>query len=69
MTGFYQYYSQNFYWDKSTGIMVEMSFSQITQTNVSQTIMSGMITMSESSVWDRSIDRSPSSVSAERDGN
>jgi hypothetical protein len=51
MTGFYQYYSQNFYWDKSTGIMVEMSFSQITQTSVSQTIMSGKITMSESSVW------------------
>ncbi len=51
MTGIYQYSSINFYWDKSTGVMVEMSMEMVTQTNPSQTNMLATMKIVESNIW------------------
>ncbi len=51
MTGIYQYSSSNYYWDKSTGVMVEMSMAIISQTNPSQTNMLATLKIVESNVW------------------
>ena len=45
------FYSMNFYWDKSTGIMVEDSFQVINQTGEYLTAWSMTFKITESSVW------------------
>jgi hypothetical protein len=50
-TDLYQHTSENYYWDKSTGVMVEMSTHMVTQTNVSQMNVSATLTIAESNVW------------------
>jgi len=51
VTGVYQFSSMDFYWDKSTGVMVETSTDTMTQTNVSQMNVSATFTIAESNVW------------------
>jgi hypothetical protein len=51
MTGVYMYASTNFYWDRSTGIVVEMAIIQMSQMEGIQTNMTSIITITESDVW------------------
>jgi len=48
---FYQYMSMNYYWDKSTGIIVEMSVEEIHQTGDYTTNASLGFKTTESNVW------------------
>jgi hypothetical protein len=50
-TQYYYYYAMNFYWDKSTGILVEDSFEQINQTGEYLTTWSALFRIGESNVW------------------
>ena len=51
MNGVYMYTSQNYYWDRSTGIVVEMALIQRSQMDAVQTNMTSIITITESDVW------------------
>jgi len=51
MTGIYQYSSTNFYWDRSTGIVVEMAIILMSQMEGIETNMTSIITIIESDVW------------------
>ena len=50
-TEYYFYHSTNFYWDKSTGIIVEESFEDINQVGELLTTWSLLIRITESNVW------------------
>ena len=51
MSGVYQYASTNFYWDRSTGIVVEMAITLMSQMEGIETNMTSIITIIESDVW------------------
>jgi len=51
MSGVYQYGSTNFYWDRSTGIVVEMAITLMSQMEGIETNMTSIITIIESDVW------------------
>ncbi|UCE96706.1 MAG: hypothetical protein JSV51_03700 [Candidatus Bathyarchaeota archaeon] len=51
MTGVYMYASNNFYWDRSSGIVVEMTIIQISQMEAIETNMTSIIKITESDVW------------------
>ena len=51
MVGFYQYMSLNYYWDKSTGILVETSTDEIHQMGDYVTNSSLLSVITDSSVW------------------
>lgn len=50
-TQYYFWLSINFYWDRSTGILVEESFEQISQTGEYLTTWSVLLRITESDVW------------------
>lgn len=50
-TGIYEYSSMNYYWDQSTGVMVEMSMAMVTQINQSRTNVSATVKIAESNIW------------------
>jgi hypothetical protein len=50
-TEYYYYLSMNFYWDKSTGILVEDSFESINQTGEYNTTWSALSKITDSNVW------------------
>jgi hypothetical protein len=50
-TEYYYYYAMNFYWDKSTGILVEDSFEEINQTGEYLTTWSALFKISQSNIW------------------
>lgn len=47
----YQYMSMNFYWDRSSGIQVEMSQEYISQIGENQTSWSFTVKITESNIW------------------
>ena len=51
VTGFYQYLSMNWYWDKSSGIFVEMAHEAISQAGRYTTTISVLIRITESNIW------------------
>lgn len=51
MSGVYMHTSQNFYWDKSTGILVETAVVQQSHMESIWTNMTSIITITESDVW------------------
>lgn len=51
MTGFYQYLSMNYYWDRSSGFFVEMSQEQTSQIGGYLTTWSFSLRITESNVW------------------
>ena len=51
VTGFYQYLSMNWYWDKSSGIFVEMAHEAISQAGGYTTTISVLLRITESNVW------------------
>lgn len=51
MSGVYMHTSQNFYWDKSTGILVETAVAQQSQMESIWTNMTSIIIITESDVW------------------
>jgi len=50
-TDYYYYNTMNFYWDKSTGILVEEYFEEINQTGDYTTSWSALFIVTESNVW------------------
>jgi len=50
-TQYYYYFTENFYWDKSTGIIVENYFAEINQTGEYITTWSALTSITESNVW------------------
>ena len=51
VTGFYQYISMNWYWDRSSGIFVEMAQEYTSQTENYTTTWSVILKITESNVW------------------
>jgi hypothetical protein len=51
VTGFYQYISQNWYWDRASGIFVEMAQEYTSQTENYTTTWSILLRITESNVW------------------
>ena len=51
VTGFYQYISQNWYWDRASGIFVEMAQEYASQTENYTTTWSVQLRITESNVW------------------
>lgn len=51
MSEVYMYSSTNFYWDRLTGIVVEMAITQMSQIEGVETNMTSIITVTESDVW------------------
>lgn len=51
LTGIYQYSSMNYYWDRPTGIFVELSQNMIMQMGENITAMSMSIKITDSDVW------------------
>ena len=51
MTGFYQYISMNWYWDRSSGMFVEMAQEYTSQTEIYTTTWSLQLRITESNVW------------------
>ncbi len=50
-TGYYMYASTNYYWDRSSGIMVEMTQNQTVQMGGNYTTLSIWFRITESGVW------------------
>jgi hypothetical protein len=50
-TEYYYYYAMNFYWDRSTGMLVEDSFEEVNQTGEYLTTWSALFRVTESNVW------------------
>jgi len=50
-TQYYYYFTENWFWDKSTGILVEDYFAEINQTGEYITTWSALASITESSVW------------------
>jgi len=51
VTGFYQYLSVNWYWDRSSGIFVEMAHEAISEAGGYTTTISVLLRITESNVW------------------
>ena len=51
VTGFYQYISQSWYWDRASGIFVEMAQEYASQTENYTTTWSILLKITESNVW------------------
>ena len=51
VTGFYQYISMNWYWDRSSGIFVEMAQEYTSQTEIYTTTWSLQLRITESNAW------------------
>jgi len=51
LTQYYYYRTENFYWDKPTGIVVEQYVEEIEQTEEYLTTYSASVRITESSVW------------------
>jgi hypothetical protein len=50
-TQYYYYFTENFYWDKAAGIIVEDYFGEINQTGEYTTSWSSLYRITESNVW------------------
>jgi len=50
-TDYYYYHTMNFYWDRSTGMLVEEYFEEINQTGDYLTTWSSLFMITESNVW------------------
>lgn len=50
-TQYYYYFTENFYWDKAAGILVEDYFGEINQTGEYTTSWSSLYRITESNVW------------------